>query len=85
MEFAITFRRDGVTHVVLTTRERLRRRDNPITLCALRVDDTYMRIAPHSEPGRGGPINCERCTSSLAGYLDCVTTDFGFTPGDRYT
>lgn len=73
------FRKHGTNHGVLNTRTRVRRNGRSLTLCAMRVDGTFQRLAPFP-PGdrRQHNITCSRCDRAFDGFVDALDTDFGF-------
>ena len=70
LTFAHTFRKDRVTHVVVTSRAKIRRDGTHHTLCAKRVDRTFQRRV--SSGTVIAPVDCDRCAKSMSGILDLM-------------
>lgn len=75
MDYAHVFRRDGETHVVLTNKPNIKRNGRFLTVCAKRVDESFQRLSPHSEPGRSSPLTCDPCLSFMTTLMDFMEAD----------
>lgn len=73
--FAHPFRKDGITHVVVTTKRNVRRGRNHRTVCGQLLDKDFQRLAPAI--GREGltPATCDGCVSSMTGLMEILERD----------
>lgn len=71
--YAAPFRDRGTlqVHVVLSQRERPKRKRHVYTLCAREIVP-MQRLATG---GRAVPTSCEACTRSLSGFVDLLGED----------
>lgn len=68
--FVSLFRINGQNHAQVSVRPRIPRNGQHRVLCAVVIDDSAQRLAPHSVPGRSAPITCDGCLASFTAFVD---------------
>lgn len=72
MDYAHVFRRDGLNHVVLTNKERVRRNGRHVTICAKHVDQSFQRRVGS---GHYTVVTCPVCLSAMTALMDILEED----------